>query len=82
VGEHGCGPRRRLVQRTTRRAERLEQFVINDPSYDAQYSLALAAASSRWPVTICVAGDGQVSQDQDGFFKNITVAWAPLDLDD
>lgn len=54
----------------------------DDPNYNAQYSLALAAASNRWPVTIRVAGDGQISQGQEGFFKSISVVWAPLDFDD
>lgn len=54
----------------------------DDPNYNAQYSLALAAASNRWPVTMRIAGDGQIGPDQEGFFKTIGVAWAPLEFHD
>jgi hypothetical protein len=53
-----------------------------DTNYNALFSLALAAASNRWPITIRVSGDGQISPDKEGHFKYLSVHWAALDLDD
>jgi hypothetical protein len=50
-------------------------------NFNALYSLALAAASNRWPVTIRIAGDGQISQAEVANVSRLAVGWRADDLD-
>jgi hypothetical protein len=46
------------------------------PNYSAQYSLTLAAAANRWPLTIRVEGAVDITPDLDAIVDFMTVDWA------
>lgn len=39
------------------------------------YSLALAAAANRWPVTIRIGGDGQIAATLEATVRSLGVNW-------
>ena len=45
------------------------------PNYNAQYSLALAAAANRWPLTIKVEGNADITPDLDAIVDFMVVDW-------
>ncbi len=45
------------------------------PNYNAQYSLALAAAANRWPLTIRVEGAVDITPSLDAVVDYMTVDW-------
>lgn len=44
-------------------------------NFNALYSLALAAAANRWPLTIRIEGDSQIDSSVDAAVKTLGVAW-------
>jgi hypothetical protein len=51
------------------------ELLMSDPNYNAMYSLALAAAANRWPLTIRVKG-GDVQAADGVRIEYVTVNWA------
>jgi hypothetical protein len=53
-------------------------FVLNRTThvnYNAVYSLALAAAANRWPVTIRIAGGGEINSATTAEIHLLGVGW-------
>jgi hypothetical protein len=51
------------------------QLAKNHENYNALYSLALAAAANRWPLTIRIAGDNPINISEDAGVKSFGVAF-------
>lgn len=48
---------------------------IDHSNYNALFSLALAAASNRWPLTIRIEGDEEIDPQREASIRNMGVAW-------
>lgn len=44
-------------------------------NYNGLFSLTLAAAANRWPITIRIEGDSQIDPTIDAAIKTISVVW-------
>lgn len=44
-------------------------------NYNGIYSLALAAAANRWPITIRIEGDGPINPDIEANISYVNVDW-------
>jgi hypothetical protein len=53
----------------------LFELRMSHPNYNAQYSLALAAAANRWPLQIRVVGD-TITKDKVAAVNYLAVDWA------
>jgi hypothetical protein len=49
--------------------------------FNAAFSLALAAAANRWPVTIRIGGSGEIDPKVAATIRRITVGWRAGDFD-
>ena len=49
------------------------------PNYNALFSLALAAAANRWPLTVRIIGPGDISSDKPAFVNYLVVNWSAGD---
>jgi hypothetical protein len=49
-------------------------------NFNALYSLALAAAANRWPLTIRIEGNSQIDPLVDAAIKTVGVAWKAGDF--
>lgn len=47
----------------------------NHANYNGLYSLALAAAANRWPLTIRIEGDGEIDPNFDANIDYLVVDW-------
>lgn len=50
-------------------------LLLDHGNYNALYSLAIAAAANRWPLTIRVGGDGQIDPHVEATIKSLEVVW-------
>ena len=48
---------------------------LNTPNYNSMYSLILAAAANRWPLTIRVQGDAPITPALDAVVEYVVVNW-------
>jgi hypothetical protein len=53
----------------------LFELRTSNPNYNAQYSLALAAAANRWPLEIRIVGD-TITKDDVAAVNYLVVDWA------
>ncbi len=52
---------------------------LKNPYYNAQYSLALAAAANRWPTTIRHVGHLDISPEREAFVDYLIVDWSAVE---
>jgi hypothetical protein len=48
-------------------------------NYSAMYSLALAAAANRWPITVRIIGSTDISPEREAFVNYLVVNWTTAD---
>jgi len=55
--------------------EELFTLRMDHPNYNAQFSLVLAAAANRWPLTIRIVGDADIAPEREANVNYLVVDW-------
>lgn len=57
----------------------LFELQLTNANYGAQYSLALAAAANRWPLTVRIVGKADISPERAAVVNYLVVDWAAIE---